>query len=347
MLEDRTAKKVVTHRLSVGRPARKGVRGSHAEALDHFEITGVEPDKDGQFPLDREAMERVAAMGPQYGTWDKLKRIPIRLDSDATDDSLVQHYRCRKSMPAFDAAGQPMMTQAPGDDVPSQLHRLQVWCEGNGKTAMRMTKDGTDKVEIPCRSSPKFQSFTREELDNIVTGKLRIDPRVDEHRCPYASLSTFEVNRSGTEAMKKSPNCKPETTLLSRCDATASIGVFARTRSHGHNTADRIRSTLDEIKARMPGGILADVPLDLVVMMVRPSAGSRLLPVLHVELRLSADDTVRLIESTMERRFKLEASAQETRRLLAAARAEVEAEDVIEAGFTAGSEGGGGLKVLP
>lgn len=297
MLKDRKPRKVVTHRLAYGRPASGGRK--FPEKLDHWEITSSSPDKDGSFPVDKDAMARLAdeeALGRRYHP-TKPRRLPIRLDSDSIEDVLMQRYECRVKIDG----------------------RLQVFCHGDGETAKRLRRDGTHE-EIRCCASPRFEDRgyedrTPRQLADILSRQEKHNPN-DGLRCPYAQ------NRDA----KKGPKCSVVSELIARCDVVSAIGGRARFRSHSHRTADQLVSSLEDIKASMPGGILQHVPLDLVMQMqtmqVPDSTATAKQPVAHVELRLPFDKTLELMQLRLQQHMALSEQVQESRLLLEAAKEE-------------------------
>lgn len=347
MLKDRTPRKVITHRIAAGRPNNPtlpmGAEGKWVHALDYFEITGVEQDpKSLQFVVDRRAMDILPSLGKQYDP-HKPRRIPIRLASDTLEDSLLQSYRSRAMLPVLSADGTQKMGQKDGED-PSPILRLQPWCEGDGVEARRLSSGG-DRSVIPCHASPKCGDRQMPQLLDLLGKKVKHDPTSDVKRCPWSQNASVAGTRGAHPVAKKAPVCKPETVLIAHCDAVGSIGSFARFRSHGHYTADALRSSLEEIQRQL--GFLAGVPLDLVMVMKRigtPDGGpGKLQPIVHAELRVSPEETIKLMEHNLAARI----SIKESSRQLNAARVEAESE-VIDAEFAqpllAGKDGGGSLK---
>lgn len=348
-LKDRTTRKVVTHRIACGRPGNPNGHGrdKSPSRLDYFEITGVEQDPaTGQFAVETEAMKNLASFGPRYATNNgdkdnpqpRPRRIPIRVASDDIDEFMPQAYRSRTMLPVVNSDGTPKMVLRKGGSEPVQLTRLQPWCEGDGATAKRLY--GGERISIPCRCSPKNER-PLDDLQQLLTKRAKHDPVADERRCPWAQNASLASTPDAPAWAKASPVCKPETVLICTCDALGSIGSFARFRSHGHYTADAMVASLEEIKSHI--GVLAGVPLDLVLMMKRinvpGSSMSGMQAIVHVELRMSVDDTVRLLAANLQSRL----SIMEQRKTLQLAR--TEAED-IDAEFTpllTGREGGGGL----
>lgn len=296
MLKDRKPRRVVTHRIACGRPGK-----TRPTALDHFEVTLAEAADDGSFPVDREAHRRLAELGYQA---EKPKRIPIRLLSDDIDESLHQAYESRAKLPVLGPDGEPVR----GRDGESAT-RLAVWCSGDGETAHRRTASG-DTQRIPCCASPGFPPRRGDELSAILGRRAKHDP-LDGKRCPFAQNNDPRLG----------PTCKPTTELFCRTDVAGGIGGLARFRSHGHMTADAIRTSLEQIKVAMPGGVLTDVPLDLVLTMRQVSVpGSTIRtmkPQVHVELRLPPEETVRLLQANLAARGQV----LDARRMLTEARA--------------------------
>lgn len=332
-LLDRRLRQVVTHRLACGRPGLRDDNGRPGAPtmLDHLEITFSEQQKNGAFIADTEAMRRLPLLDQRY-TAEKPRRLPIRVDDDDIDVFLSQEYQARVTLPVLDrATKEPVIGP---DGKPRRVPR--VWCRGNGAQAKRLDASQME-VDIPCNANPfTFSARTEDELLPILrTGKYDVG---DGKRCPFAQ------NGDG----KRGPTCKPTTLLLCRCDVVSNVGAWCRVVSHGHATADRIRQTLLDIKAKMPGGMLRDVPLDLVLTM-RPSSNpvtrGRLLPALHIELRLQYEDTIRLLDANLQQGMRVLGAVKEQRRLLAAAKEELEDGDDAEAPemVVEGQEGGGRL----
>jgi hypothetical protein len=328
-LKDRTGdRKVVTHRIACGRPGRP------PKALDYLEITTTEqPAQDAAFPIDDAAMQALVDLGPRYalpadktGGVIKTRRIPIRVDSSVIDEFLLQAYRCRVSAPVKGRDGH-VLERVAGEP----LMRPQVWCSGDGVEAHRGLEA---KKPIPCNASPRFPDRDQSELVQLLRKASAHDPN-DGKRCPFAQNGNA----------KAGPTCKPESVLICRSDVVANVGAFCRVRSHGHYTADALASSFAAIKAKMPGGLLTDVPLDLVLAMKRfPVPGSTATtakPVLHVELRLPVEDTVRLLNANLQAHLQVE---QAQKRMLLAAAAEADTDEAAEEYITVdGAEGGGGL----
>lgn len=308
MLKDRRPRKVITHRLAYGRPAA-GSR-KFPEKLDHFEITLATADSSGDFPVDKEAMRRLSDSEALGGKYDPVKprRLPIRLDSDVISDVLHQQYECR------------VKSKRDG--------KLHVFCQGDGEVAERVQSDGTTKT-IRCCAAPDFgdrgyADRTPRDLDALLERPTTHNPN-DGLRCPFAQ------NRNP----KDGPKCVVVTELTCRCDVVGAIGARARFRSHSHRTADQMVSSLEDIKASLPGGILAHVPLDLVMqtvtMDVPGSTAKAKQPVAHVELRLPYDKTVELTQRRLSESMQLQAQVEESRRLLQAAKTEPSDPEVVEA----------------
>lgn len=341
-LQDRRTTKVVVARIACGRPARKGEKAP--SSLDYIEITTTEKGPDGLFIVDQEAMQRLLALGPKYaeevddgrgGKVIKARRVPIRLTSDKVSDCIQQEYRSRVTMPMLDAEGKEKRNEA-GEVLTS----TRVWCHGNGREAKRTMKGGVE-VTIPCRPSPSHADRPQAELVQILTRSVKHDPLTDTGRCPYAQ------NRNN----KMGPVCKPETVGVVRSDVVNGLGTYSRFRSHGHYTADAVGASLQEIQAAIPGGVMDGVPLDLCLKMqkIATPPDGRLMPkpVLYLELRLTPEETVQLIQSNLRNRTAFIQAQAEERKLLAAAHAQVEEDEAVDGEFStiAGSEGGGGLKV--
>lgn len=321
-------KKVVTHRIAVGRPGES--ERSAPSALDHFEITLNErPRGFGLFPVDHEAHKRLADFGVADTT--KPRRVPIRVDADDIDAFLLQEYQSRRKLTVLDRMGQVLVNNK-GEEVT----RPTLWCHGDGVSAQRMTRDRSFNT-VPCRSSPKYRPWPEGELAQLLKGKAVSEMASDDHRCPFSQNSD---NRAG-------PTCKPTTVLICRCDVVGGLGTFARFRSHGHQTADAMRSSLEQIKSRMPNGILRDVPLMLVLRMVptpNPTGGMKPQPVVHVELRLPYDATIRLLDENLKLQMSIAGALLAREHLLLKAHAEKD--DEVDGEFEpvlAGAEGGGGL----
>lgn len=309
-------------------------------ALDYFEITTTEQEKqDAPFAIDQDAMARLVELGPRYAKAPegngviKPRRVPIRVDSDKIDDFLMQEYRVRVPAPVMARDGvTPLMKTAT-----ERLMRPQVWCHGNGVQAFRGF--GDDKRPIPCNASPSFPPRPQDELMKLLKRGKDHNPE-DGKRCPFAQ------NNDG----RAGPMCKPETVQIQRCEAVAGVGAFARFRSHGHGTADAMRNSIEQIKKKMPDGILSDVPLDLVLTMKRfPVPGSSATtakPVVHVELRLPVEDTVRLLNANLQQHMQV---SEGRKRMLLEAKVEADtdeaaAEYIDTHVVVAGADGGGGLK---
>lgn len=330
MLRDRPAdKKVITHRIAAGRPGES--ERSAPSALDHFEITLNErPKHYGAFPRDHEAHARLADFG--VADTQKPRRIPIRVDSDEIDDFLLQEYQSRRSLTVLDRLGQPILKD--GEPV----RRPTLWCHGDGVEAKRMAGDRTWNT-IPCRSAPSFQPWKPDELVQLLKGKAIPDLASDQHRCPFAQ---------NTDA-RAGPTCKPTTVLICRSDVIGGLGTFARFRSHGHQTADALRASLTQIKSKMPNGTLRDVPLYLVMRMVptaSPTGHVTPKPVIHAELRLSYDDTIKLLDANLRLQMQVAGQLEAQRALLLKAHSEVndEVDGEFEPATIVGADGGGGVR---
>jgi hypothetical protein len=324
-LLDRKPRKVVTHRIACGRPGRPPTK------LDFLEVTGTEQkSQDGPYEVDWRAMWALAAPefsgryippradGKPIEQGDlKPRRIPVRCPSDRIDEFLEQEYQSRRPLRVKGPDGSWAKDKAGGD-----VRRPGVWCRGDGKTASRLGGMGTWQV-IPCNSSPSHPERPHADVLSILRGAEHSP--FDGSRCPFAQ------NRDA----RLGPTCLPTSELYVHCDVVANIGGLCRVRSHGHRSADALRQSLEEIQARMPGGILRMVPLDLVLQLERMQnplgSGSSLQPVLHLELRLSYEDTMRVMEANLRAQMSLGSAAIETRKLLEAAREERTSDDEIEA----------------
>lgn len=323
-LLDRRHRRIVTHRIACGRPGRPPMK------LDHLEITTNEQlIKDGPFVVDNEAMLRLVALGERYVTPRadgksiarediKPRRIPIRCPDDDIDSFLVQRYESRRMLRVRAPDG-TWLKKKDGEDV----RQLGVWCAGDGVTARRLGAGGQHET-IPCCSSPRFDDGTgfegrpHADVIEMVRGTKAHDPR-DGKRCPFAQNHDAMLG----------PICRPTTEMFVHCDVVANLGALCRVRSHAHSSADGIRQSLEQIKARMPGGMLRNVPLDLVLQMRRMgvpnSNATALQPELHIELRLDYDDTVRLLTANLQQQLAL----TDTRKLLLAAKNETATDDEV------------------
>ncbi len=325
LLEDRRRRPVVTHRIACGRPGKPPVK------LDYLEITYNQTDRGDAYVLDAAAMERLATLGPQYtrlvdvevqepgGVSKRVKqnrprRIPIRLFDDDLDVVVDQEYRARAPMPVKKPNGEPMM------DGDKPVTRTGVFCHGNGKEAHRLTAGGGEKT-IRCCASPSFEPRTDAELAQIL-GRRAVHNPEDGKRCPFA--------QNGNP--KAGPKCVPETTLFVLSDVVSNIGGVCRIRTHAHSSADTLVRSLQDIKARMPGGLLRNVPLDLVLEMKQlPQPGTGKLqnqPILHIELALPYEKAVQLIEAGLQSEMRALGTVKESRKLLASARDEEAGRDV-------------------
>ena len=217
MLLDRENKKVVTRRIACGIPGRP------PKSLDYFEITLTEQSgRDAPFEVDKAAMDALVGYGEQYKT---RRRIPIRVDSDDIEDFLVQAYTSRAPLPQLRRDGAPLL-----DGDGKGVLRPKIWCSGDGRLAKRLTRDG-GLDQIRCNCSPRLTARTPDELTQLLTKRMKHNPD-DGKRCPFA--------QNGNE--KIGPTCKPETVLICRADVVSNVGSFCRFRSHGHMTADALRS---------------------------------------------------------------------------------------------------------
>lgn len=329
-LKDRRKKPVITHRISCGRVSGTG-QNTRIEKLDGFEITTFERiGKDGHYVVDRAAMDALEAFGPRYvhkrakrdgdkpgeetGPIVLARRIPIRVDSDDIEDFVTQRYESRAPLPIIGRDGKPIMVNAT-----TLMKKPQVWCHGDGESAMRLSMDTktwkSTWNKIRCCSSPDCTPRSGKDLVELLdAGASKHNPE-DGFRCPYAQNIDKDAG----------PTCGPVTKLICRSDVVANIGAFCRFQTHAHSSGDFVVESLMEIKRQMPGGILRNVPLDLVLEMKllgRPGGHSALQPVSHIELRLTADDTVRLIEANLAVEMRALGAVQESRKLLAAARVE-------------------------
>lgn len=311
-LLDRNIRPLITHSLNFAEWS-----GGAPKRLDHWIICKVGVHESKQ-ELDRDAMENLRKLGYAPATGDvKVRRMPIRVDSDNIDDFLPQDYKCRAKKPILDKDGNQLLV----DGKPK--HETFVFCQGNGVEASRLSaKDGTWR-SIPCCSRPfydgkGFKDRPQPALYEILVKKQKYDVN-DGLRCPYAQNSDPSI----------APVCKPESVLTCRCDAIGSLGTFARYRSHGHKTADRLRSTFEEIKKQL--GFLADVPLDLVLSKQRINTprGPTAMQVAHVELRVSFDEALRLTEARLAQRALIE----DRRRLLMASHAVQDSAERIDQEF--------------
>lgn len=314
MLKDRRRRPVVTHRIACGRPG-----SNRPEKLDYLEITTFErASAQSAYNVDKAAMDRLRSpeFGERYGAPAdpekpvKPRRIPIRVDSDEISDFLTQRYESTAMLPIL-VDGAPLT-----DSNGKVAKRPTVWCHGDGEMAQRLGRDMKVFNQIRCCSSPEYPARTQRELaEAIEAGASKHDPN-DGKRCPFAQ---------NTDPMLGAC-CKPVTTLICRSDVVANMGAFCRYRSHAHSSADYVVESLMEIKRQMPGGILRNVPLDLVLEMKqisRPGGRTALQPVCHIELRLNPEDTVRLIEANLQQQMRSLGAVEESRRLLAAARVDV------------------------
>lgn len=330
-LKDRRKKPVITHRISCGRVSGSG-EYTRIEKLDGFEITTFERiGKDGYYVVDRTAMDALEVWGERYvhkrndeGKITLARRIPIRVDSDNIEDFVSQRYESRAPLPILGRDGKPIMKNAT-----TLMKKPQVWCHGDGESAMRLSMDTktwkSTWNKIRCCSSPDCTPRSQKDLVELLdAGASKHNPE-DGCRCPYAQNVDKDAG----------PTCGPVTKLICRSDVVANIGAFCRFQTHAHSTGDYVVESLLEIKKQMPGGILRNVPLDLVLEMKligRPGGHSALQPVSHIELRLNAEDTVRLIEANLASEMRALGAVQESRKLLAAARVE-EAEIVDDGEF--------------
>ena len=283
-LLDRDPPKLITHSLNYAEWGHHKVKW-----LDYWLINKTAVGDDKQ-TIDHDSMKNLVTLGYAKDPADiKVRRLPIRVDSDDIDDFLKQDYVLRGKKPRRDREGK---------EIPGK-HDVFIACQGDGVNASRLQGDGTFAA-IPCTSRPEwngkgFRERSQTELHAILSKQKKHDPH-DGLRCPYAQNSD----------PKKGPCCKPETVLTCRCDAIGSLGTFARYRSHSHKTADRLRSSFEEIKAKL--GFLADVPLDLVLekVMMNTPFGRTALPVCHVVLRVTADEALRLTEARLRARAQIE-----------------------------------------
>ncbi len=106
------------------RTSKGNVQYSPPVKLDHFIITGMDRDKDGNFIPDVALMEAIAAETGQVP--EKLTRIPVRLLYNDPALNMGTRYAAYKGR--------------------------SVWCSGNGETAQRaVTKPGQyEERECPC-----------------------------------------------------------------------------------------------------------------------------------------------------------------------------------------------------
>lgn len=333
--KDRRPRPVITHRISCGRVSGSG-RETRVVKLDHLEITTFDKVGDGPYLVDFSAMNALAS--PPFGqryvfkteevdfkTKDKAsgaevvekkrrvvgaRRIPIRVDSDTIDDFLTGNYESTA------------MLQIPGRHGGfEEKRRPTVWCRGDGETAQRLSMaDQKTWRQIRCCANPEHQARSAKDLRAALEAGPDADNPASGFRCPWAQ------NDDG----KAFPRCSPVTTLICRSDVVSNIGAFCRYRTHAHSSSDYLYESLGEIKKQMPGGILRNVPLDLVLEMKnlpRPGGGMALQPVCHVELRVTLDESVRLLEANLRQEMGALNAAAEQKRLLLQARQEVEEED--------------------
>jgi hypothetical protein len=301
-LLDRSPAKLITHTLGFavyggGAPQRK----------DWWFINKTGADNDQV--VDYDAMANLVGLGyAKEGTRAediKVTKLPIRVDSDDIEDFLDQAYRMRAQKPLLDKDGNPVIVNG------KQKVETFIGCQGNGVEASRLQADGS-WANIPCCNKPwheatktGFKDRPHPEFIAILRRQKRHDP-TDGLRCPYAQNSD----------PKQGLKCTPESVLTCRCDAIGALGTFARYRSHSHHTADRLRATFEEIKAKL--GFLTDVPLNLVLSkkVINTPRGRTGMQVVHVELRVTYDEALRLTERRLAMRAQLE--DQRARLLLAA-----------------------------
>lgn len=305
-LRDRKPRKIISHRIAVGRLGawnEGSKKRAHPSRLDYFEITEANMDKDKNFPVDKAAHEALKAFGER--DTDHPTRVPIRVDSDNIDDFLTQDY----------------------ETWVKREQRMSLFCRGDGVQAERFFADGTSR-KIPCHAKPEVMGGKPERLPKdllpILNGRTPDNPDAG-FRCPFAQ----------NKDSKTGPCCKPTTEMVVRLEVVRNIGSRARYRSHGHGTADALRSSLDDIKATIPGGILEHIPLNLVVDRVFGDYGGQRTwqPRVRAELRVNFDKAIELLDAQLRIRTQLEGSIQERKKLLAAAREELATPEEIEGEF--------------
>lgn len=316
-MRDRQKRRVISHRVAVGRIGRKRPDGrrSAPSKLDHFEITSCELEDDG-FARDEEAHARLS----EYGNPDpdNPTELPIRVDSDNIDDWLLQEYQCH---------------------IKARDGQMRIWCHGDGVTAHRLQRDGTSK-DVPCMSKPESIGGAPERNLRDLVPLLRApstDVPTKAHRCPFAQ------NRDP----KDGPRCLPTTEMVFRLEVVNNIGSRARFRSHAHGTADELRNSLEDIQDMMPGGVLQHVPLSLVVRKRKtsiPGGKSTWQPAVSARLRVDLDRAIELVNHQLQARGAL-AERVTHARLLERARTELATEDEVAAEWSEVAErpSGGGF----
>lgn len=323
LLKDRSRKRSVTHRIACGRPGNPQASGKerYFSSLDHFEITGVEQARGtDQFTVDTEAMKRLVAFDDGVRYKDR-RRVPVRLDSNNIEDFLKQEYESRASLPVLGADGtQKMWTQKNQDTgrdelVPAKM--VQVWCHGDGQTAKRRQKDGKEKPIRCCADKRNLVERTPDELAQLLSRRVAHLPE-DGKLCPWMQ----------NDNAKAAPQCKPTTLLVCRSDVVNNLGSFCKFRSSGHNTADELFTSLDDIKRQL-GNYLEDVPLDLVLVMknIRHGGTGRPQPIVHVELRADLDATYRYVNERLKNKQAMLQAASTKALLPEAMKAAGELED--------------------
>jgi hypothetical protein len=284
LLLDREPKKIITHALTFaewtgGAPKRK----------DYWMVVRLGAS-DSKHELDIAAMENLRTMGFFAGTGDvKVRKLPIRVDSDDLEDFIDQSYQLRVNVPVRDKNG-AVVKKANGQDQ----HKSECICKGDGVNASRMAKGGVWNA-IPCGANINLPARPNAELLQILRKEKQHDPH-DGLRCPFAQNGDKNLG----------PKCGPETVVTCRCDVVGNIGGFARYRSHSHHTADRLVSSFREIREKL--GFLADVPLWLCMekQTINTPDGRRPMELVHVELRVTADEALRLMEARLAQRALIE-----------------------------------------
>lgn len=218
------------------------------------------------------------------------REVPILVDSDNIEDFVSQAYECREKIG----------------------NRVGMYCRGDGVKAKRKSARGL--VVIDCKAAPQRDDGTgypsRSPLE-LAAALKKWGSWQEPYRCAMAQ------NHNPKDGLR----CSPTTEMVFRL-AHAAGGGFARYRSHGHATADRIVQSLRDIQ-QITAGQLRGVPLKLVATrkrMTDPTGRPVTQTVVHVELAMSPQDALRVALEGMQSRAQLEDGLRTVRAYLAAPR---------------------------
>jgi len=129
--------KIKVGELGEKRTGAKGGAYRLPVKLDHFKITTMERDKEGQLIADTALMQRLQKNG------QKLTEIPVRLLYDELELNFQTRLACYRSC------------KLNGETV----ERLRCWCSGDNEKAQRLQQDGSfQEIDCPCpRCEPGYE----------------------------------------------------------------------------------------------------------------------------------------------------------------------------------------------